>query len=98
MELSLNLRHDSEEEQRKINRAIAILNEVLKSELTPSNIKKVLADVLRVLLDAKLPMATRTIRSVPVLEELGGDPNMPSSAKVPIWEALSVLESVRDTA
>ncbi|MCW4013886.1 MAG: UPF0147 family protein, partial [Candidatus Bathyarchaeota archaeon] len=46
--------------------------------------------------DPSLSIAARAANSISVLEEISQDPNMPMYSRTRIWNAISVLEGIRD--
>jgi uncharacterized protein (UPF0147 family) len=86
-------RKDNED---KLMKAIGTLQQVAESTITPRNIRKIVKDAISTLQDTKLGMGVRAANAVSILEEVSGDPNMPSYSRVTIWSAVSTLESIRD--
>ncbi len=84
------------ENKGKVQKALALLEQVVESNLTPKNIRKVVKDGINILNDEKLSLGVRSANTVSLLEEISQDPNMPSYIRVTIWSAVSLLESVRD--
>ena len=84
------------ENKGKVQKALALLEQVVESNLTPKNIRKVVKDGINILKDEKLSLGVRSANTVSLLEEISQDPNMPSYSRVTIWSAVSLLESVRE--
>ena len=84
------------ENQEKVQKALTTLQQVVESNITPRNIRKIVKDAINTLNDAKIPIGIRAANSISILEEVSQDPNMPSFSRVTIWSAVSTLESVRE--
>lgn len=85
------------ENEEKVKKALATLQQVVESNITPRNIRKIVKDALNTLTDTKVPIGIRAANSISILEEVSQDPNMPSFSRVTIWSAVSTLESVRES-
>lgn len=84
------------ENEDKILRSIAVLQSVADSNITPRNIRKIVKDATVMLQDKTLSLGVRAANAISMLDEVSQDPNMPSYARVTIWNAVSTLESVRE--
>ena len=85
------------ENEEKVQKALATLSQVVESNITPRNIRKVVKDAINMLNDTKTSIGVRAANSISILEEVSQDPNMPSFSRVTIWSAVSTLESVRES-
>lgn len=84
------------ENEDKLANAIATLQSVADSNITPRNIRKTVKDSVIMLNDAELGMGVRAANAISMLDEVSQDPNMPSFSRVTIWSAVSTLESIRE--
>jgi uncharacterized protein (UPF0147 family) len=84
------------ENEQKVQKALGTLQQVVESNITPRNIRKIVKDAINTLTDPKTPIGIRAANSISILEEVSQDPNMPSFSRVTIWSAVSTLESVRE--
>lgn len=87
-------RHKENEE--RLTKALATLQQVADSTITPRNIRKLVKDAITMLQDASLGLGVRAANAVSMLDEVSQDPNMPSFARVTIWQAVSNLEAIRE--
>lgn len=94
MIVSEKVRKDNE---NKLAKAIAVLQSVADSNITPRNIRKIVKDSITTLQDRTLSPGVRAANAISILDEVSQDPNMPSYARVTIWSAVSTLESIRET-
>lgn len=84
------------EYERKLEQAIVILNMIADDNTTPRNIRRTAKQASEMLLDEKLTIAARAANAIAVLEDISQDPNMPMYSRTRIWNAISVLEGIRD--
>ena len=85
------------ENEDKVQKALATLSQVVESNITPRNIRKIVKDAINMLNDTKVSIGVSAANSISILEEVSQDPNMPSFSRVTIWSAVSTLESVRES-
>ena len=85
-----------QENDAKLAKATASLQQIADSNITPRNIRKTMKDSLMMLQDQKQSIAVRAANAISVLDEVAQDPNMPSFARVTLWSAVSELESIRE--
>lgn len=79
-----------------IDRAIAILQRVAEDTGVPRNIRRAATESMKILRDQSLTPGLRAANAVSILEEVSQDPNMPLFARTAIWQAISLLEQVKD--
>jgi uncharacterized protein len=85
-----------QENETKLTKASASLQQIADSNITPRNIRKTVKDSIMVLQDPKISVAVRAANAISMLDEVAQDPNMPSFARVTLWSAVSELESIRE--
>lgn len=85
-----------QENNGKLTKASASLQQIADSNLTPRNIRKIVKDSITALQDPKLSVAVRAANAISMLDEVAQDPNMSSFARVILWSAVSELESIRE--
>ncbi|MHB8566527.1 MAG: UPF0147 family protein [Nitrososphaerales archaeon] len=84
------------ENEQKIQQAVQTLRQVSESDITPKNIRRDVRQAITTLGNSKISQGIRAADSIAILEGLARDPNIPSSSRVVIWSAISILESVRE--
>ena len=84
------------EYERKLEQANVILNMIADDNTTPRNIRRTAKQASEMLVDEKLTIAARAANAIAVLEDISQDPNMPMYSRTRIWNAISVLEGIRD--
>jgi uncharacterized protein (UPF0147 family) len=87
---------NKEEYEKKLEQAISILNMIADDNTTPRNIRRTAKQAAEMLVDKKLSIAARAANAIAVLEDISQDPNMPMYSRTRIWNAISVLEGIRD--
>jgi hypothetical protein len=86
----------AEEYQKKLGQAKQILNMIADDNTTPRNIRRTAKNAADMLDELSLSVAARAANSISVLEDISQDPNMPMYSRTRIWNAISVLEGIRD--
>jgi len=86
----------NEEYMKKLAQAKQILNMIADDNTTPRNIRRTAKNAADMLDDEGLSIAARAANAIAVLEEISQDPNMPMYSRTRIWNAISVLEGIRD--
>lgn len=89
-------RRKIEEQLKKIEEAIKILEEMGKINIIPRNIRRATMDAVTALKNEDFTPAVRAANAISTLEPILYDPNMPSFARVKIWNVLGLLETIRD--
>lgn len=84
------------EDQKKIDRGLFILEEISKSHIIPRNIRRTADSAIESINDSSLSAGVRSANAVSILEGILHDPNMPPFARVKIWTAIGDLETIRD--
>ena len=85
-----------EEYQRKFDQAMQVLSLIADDNTTPRNIRRTAKQASDMLLDEVLSKAARAANAIAILEDISQDPNMPMYSRTRIWNAISVLEGIRD--
>ncbi|MBD3207208.1 hypothetical protein GF319_12825 [Candidatus Bathyarchaeota archaeon] len=75
---------------------MSILNMIADDNTTPRNIRRTAKEAADMLVDQELSVAARAANAIAILEEISQDPNMPMYSRTRIWNAISVLEGIRD--
>jgi uncharacterized protein (UPF0147 family) len=84
------------ENEERLAKAMDILNGVADNSTTPRNIRKTVKDIATSLQDPELSISVRAANAISTLDDLSQDPNMPSYVRVILWQAVSILESIRE--
>ena len=86
----------SEENKQAMESAIQTLNQLATSHSTPKNIKKTISDLIIELHTDEYSISVRAANAISSLDDITQDPNVPSFVRTTLWQAVSVLESIRE--
>jgi len=81
--------------ERKLDNVAAILDMLAEDTSVPRNIRKGAKDSKERLFDQNEALDLRCASVVSVLEDLSNDPNIPLHGRTLIWNATSILESIK---
>jgi len=90
------LAEKSKEHARRIEAVVGVLKEIGQSHIIPRNIRRTADSAIEAVRDRAVSPGIRAANAVSILEGILNDPNMPSFARVKIWNAISELETIRD--
>ena len=85
-----------EEYEGRIKQASVVLNEVSNDNTTPRNIRRAAKGAVDALQVAGQSIGVRASNAISILDEISQDPNMPPYTRVKIWNAVSLLEAIKD--
>ena len=85
-----------EENKQAMESAIQTLNQLATSHSTPKNFKKTITDLIQELQTDEYSIAVRAANAISSLDDITQDPNVPSFVRTTLWQAVSVLESIRE--
>ncbi|MCK5773433.1 MAG: UPF0147 family protein [Thermoplasmata archaeon] len=80
---------------KKLENVAAILDMLSEDTSVPRNIRKGAKDSKERLFGSKEALDLRCASVVSVLEDLANDPNIPLHGRTLIWNATSILESIK---
>jgi|TARA_B100000683_G_C12464542_1_gene545445 hypothetical protein len=86
----------SDENKQAMESAIQTLNQLATSHSTPKNFKKTISDLIIELQTDEYSMSVRAANAISSLDDITQDPNVPSFVRTTLWQAVSVLESIRE--
>jgi len=86
----------SDENKQAMESAIQTLNQLATSHSTPKNFKKTISDLIVELQDNEYSISVRAANAISSLDDITQDPNVPSFVRTTLWQAVSVLESIRE--
>lgn len=79
--------------EAKIKQAVILLQKIVNDTSVPRNIRRAATDAIRNLQDLGLSPAVRAANAIGILEDISQDPNMPTHARISIWNVVSILET-----
>mgnify|MGYP000358967146 FL=1 len=86
----------SKENEQAMESALQTLNQLATSHSTPKNFKKTISDLILELQTEEDSMSVRAANAISSLDDITQDPNVPSFVRTTLWQAVSVLESIRE--
>ncbi|MFQ5710367.1 MAG: UPF0147 family protein [Candidatus Geothermarchaeales archaeon] len=85
-----------EEHKKKILEVTAILQNISQTTIIPRNIRRTADSAIETLRNEDLTPGVRAANAVSILNGILHDPNMPSFARVKIWNVIGMLETIQD--
>ena len=85
-----------QENQKFLDNAMSMLNQLSTNPSTPRNIRKSIMDLLEELKSEEYSMSVRAANTISLLDDITQDPNMPSYVRTSLWQAVSILEGIRE--
>jgi uncharacterized protein (UPF0147 family) len=79
----------------KLRQVADIMARVAEDTSVPRNIRRAASEAREALLKEKDDEVVRAGSAILILDEISNDPNMPVHTRTTIWNALSILETVR---
>ena len=86
----------SSENQESLNSAMQTLNQLAASHSTPKNFKTTINDLIIDLKSEEYSISVRAANAISSLDDITQNPNIPSFVRTSLWQAVSVLESIRE--
>jgi uncharacterized protein (UPF0147 family) len=86
----------SPENEQKKKQVIQILTSISEDTSVPRNIRRAANEAITSMEDDKNEMVVRASNGISILDEISQDPNCPLYARTRIWNAVSVLETIKD--
>ncbi|MBO3762813.1 MAG: UPF0147 family protein [Thermoproteota archaeon] len=94
--MSVKTKKKAELNEEKVIKAIEILKLIQTDVATPKSVRKLIKEAQDYLLKKDLSPGVRAASAIQLLEEANQDPNLPMLSRTRIWNALSMLETVKD--
>jgi uncharacterized protein (UPF0147 family) len=79
----------------KLRQVAEIMARVAEDTSVPRNIRRAASEAREALLKEGEDQVVRAASAITILDEISNDPNMPVHTRTTIWNALSILETVR---
>jgi uncharacterized protein (UPF0147 family) len=85
-----------EEYEERTKQAMGVLNEVSQDNTTPRNIRRAAKTAMDQLQTQGVSLGVRAANAISILDDISQDPNMPAYTRVKLWNAVSLLEAIKD--
>ena len=82
--------------KESMSSAIQTLNQLASSHSTPKNFKKTISELIVDLKSEEYSVSVRAANAISSLDDITQNPNVPSFVRTSLWQAVSVLESIRE--
>lgn len=83
-------------QEEKLQQVVEILDRVAEDMSVPRNIRKAAKDAKESLSEKEKDPVVKAASAISTLDEISNDPNMPVHTRTTIWNALSVLETIKE--
>ena len=84
------------EYEQRVEEAVAVLDMVSEDSTTPRNIRRAAKNSIESLRTTQYSLAVRAANAISMMDEILQDPNMPPYTRVKLWNAMSILEAIKD--
>lgn len=83
-------------QEEKLEQVASIMDRIAGDMSVPRNIRKAAKESKEALTKSRNDSVVKAASAISILDEISNDPNMPVHTRTTIWNALSVLETVRE--
>lgn len=80
----------------KLKQVAEIMARVAGDTSVPRNIRRAAGEARDALFGGESDPVVKAASAMSILDEISNDPNMPVHARTTIWNALSILETIRE--
>ncbi len=82
-------------QEEKLQQVVDIMNRVSEDTSVPRNIRRAAKEAKESLQEEDDPVV-KAASAISILDEISDDPNMPVHTRTTVWNALSVLETIKE--
>lgn len=83
-------------QEEKLQKVADIMDRVSEDMSVPRNIRRAAKEAKGFLLEEEDDPVVKAASAISTLDEISNDPNMPVHTRTTIWNALSVLETIKE--
>ncbi len=83
--------------ESELQKAVQIMEEIIKDSSVPRNIRKAVSDALELVNKKSGDVIVNISEAIYILEEAANDINMPMHTRTQVWVTISALESYRES-
>lgn len=83
-------------QEEKLKQVAAIMDQIAEDMSVPRNIRSAAKESKEALTNPRNDSVVKAASAISILDEISNDPNMPVHTRTTIWNALSVLETVKE--
>lgn len=82
-------------QEEKLEQVADVLDRIAEDTSVPRNIRRAARESKEALQENEDPVV-RASSAISILDEISNDPNMPVHTRTTIWDALSILETIKE--
>ncbi len=82
-------------QEAKLRQVAEMMARMADDNSVPRNIRRAAGEAKNALLNADNDAMVRASSAISILDEISNDPNMPVHTRTMIWNAISVLETIK---
>jgi len=84
------------EQPKQLKDALEILRKITEDRGIPRNIRRAASESIEILMNSSMSLGLRAANAISKLDEISTDPNAPLYARTMIWQAIALLEQLKD--
>lgn len=82
--------------EEKLKQVAEMMSRMADDNSVPRNIRRAASEAKNALLNKNNDAMVRASTAISILDEISNDPNMPVHTRTMIWNAISILETIRE--
>lgn len=82
--------------EEKLKQVVEMMSRMAEDTTVPRNIRRAAGEAKNALLNKNSDAMVRASTAISILDEISNDPNMPVHTRTLIWNAISILETIRE--
>ncbi|MEM3657743.1 MAG: UPF0147 family protein [Candidatus Hadarchaeum sp.] len=82
--------------EEKLKQVAEMMSRMAEDTTVPRNIRRAAGEAKNALLNKSHDAMVRASTAISILDEISNDPNMPVHTRTLIWNAISILETIRE--
>lgn len=83
-------------QEEKLQQVAEVMNRISEDTSVPRNIRRAAREAKESLLEEGGDPVVKASSAISILDEISNDPNMPVHTRTTIWDALSILETIKE--
>lgn len=82
--------------EEKLKQVAEMMSRMADDTTVPRNIRRAASEAKNALLNKNNDAMVRASTAISILDEISNDPNMPVHTRTLIWNAISILETIKE--
>ncbi len=83
-------------QEEKLQQVAEVMDRIAEDNSVPRNIRRAAREAKESLQEEGNDSVVKASSAISILDEISNDPNMPVHTRTTIWDALSVLETIKE--